>query len=523
MHLRLVLLALILMIVGLLAFQLSLGLCVQEDAYISFRYARNLVDGHGLVYNAGERVEGYTNFLWTVIIAAGMKAGLDPVPFSRFLGMGCALALLLFTFFTARLRDREFGATGGLIAGVVIAASTAVAVESVQGLESVFFALLITVGVMLSITGHRRDINGEAGATKWLAGGSSVLLLAALTRPEGLGVFILLNMAITGIRMRYKLPLHSRNRLIALAVFLVPWLLYFGLRYNYYGYLLPNTFYAKTGGGLDHVWRGLEYVGNFLRQNPALILATVFFGALTFRGRTPARKSFPVTRPVLLTVIIGYLLYVITVGGDFKMTHRFIIPVLPLWALLLDDLISRRSRFISTARLRTLIPWAVAVLIVANVMLGIGDARLWAKRRSWDLQRRTAAGEYLRQNAPKDAVLAIHSAGIIPYISGLKTIDMWGLNDLHIGHKKMPDMGKTRRIGHEKNDTPYVFGQWPTYHIDENFYVQPQPQPDLVRRILGSPGAAQVAARYRVRSEPVRIDDGKGVRTYYFNFLELMR
>lgn len=51
------------LLLGLAACELALGLCVQEDAFISFRYARNLVDGHGLVFNPGERVEGYTNFL----------------------------------------------------------------------------------------------------------------------------------------------------------------------------------------------------------------------------------------------------------------------------------------------------------------------------------------------------------------------------------------------------------------------------------------------------------------------------
>nr|MBC8422663.1 hypothetical protein [bacterium] len=50
----------LLLLIGLMLVQ---GRCVQEDAFISFRYAANLLDGHGLVFNPGERVEGYTNFL----------------------------------------------------------------------------------------------------------------------------------------------------------------------------------------------------------------------------------------------------------------------------------------------------------------------------------------------------------------------------------------------------------------------------------------------------------------------------
>ncbi len=58
---------------------LSYGTATQDDAFISLRYAQNLVDGHGLVYNPGEYVEGYTNLSWTLLLAGLLAAGLDPV------------------------------------------------------------------------------------------------------------------------------------------------------------------------------------------------------------------------------------------------------------------------------------------------------------------------------------------------------------------------------------------------------------------------------------------------------------
>src|SRR5204863_68876 len=60
---------------------------VNDDAYISFRYARNLAEHGQLVFNVGERVEGFTNFLWTVLLAGGIKLGLSPVLTSRFFGI----------------------------------------------------------------------------------------------------------------------------------------------------------------------------------------------------------------------------------------------------------------------------------------------------------------------------------------------------------------------------------------------------------------------------------------------------
>lgn len=73
----------------LLAHALSFRFAI-DDAYISFRYARNLLDGHGLVFNPGERVEGYSNLSWVLLAAAGMAAGLDPLLWARLLGFAAA-------------------------------------------------------------------------------------------------------------------------------------------------------------------------------------------------------------------------------------------------------------------------------------------------------------------------------------------------------------------------------------------------------------------------------------------------
>src|SRR6476646_8857030 len=65
---------------------------VTDDAFISFVYSRNLVEHGQLVFNLGERVEGYTNFLWTVLLAVLMKMGLLPETMSRVLGTGFGIA-----------------------------------------------------------------------------------------------------------------------------------------------------------------------------------------------------------------------------------------------------------------------------------------------------------------------------------------------------------------------------------------------------------------------------------------------
>ena len=68
---------------------------VCDDAFISYRYAAHLVDGLGLVYNAGEQVEGYTNFLWTIFLALGAALGVPLPEWSIGLGLGCYLMALI--------------------------------------------------------------------------------------------------------------------------------------------------------------------------------------------------------------------------------------------------------------------------------------------------------------------------------------------------------------------------------------------------------------------------------------------
>ena len=103
----------------------SYGLCTQDDAYISFRYADNLVNGHGLVFNPGERVEGITNLLWTVLFVPVLAAGLDPAPVSK-MGMVASMPWMIATW----------RSSGGHRLVLLVAAVPGVFLEA-QGLETV--------------------------------------------------------------------------------------------------------------------------------------------------------------------------------------------------------------------------------------------------------------------------------------------------------------------------------------------------------------------------------------------------
>ncbi|MEI7425254.1 MAG: hypothetical protein WCK10_04010, partial [Candidatus Staskawiczbacteria bacterium] len=90
-----------------------------DDAFISFRYAENFAAGHGLVFNPGERVEGYTTFLWVLILGVGKALGLKVIPLSQNLGALFALGTILLLMFAHRFSS-HISAASALLAALFL-------------------------------------------------------------------------------------------------------------------------------------------------------------------------------------------------------------------------------------------------------------------------------------------------------------------------------------------------------------------------------------------------------------------
>ncbi|MBE7560362.1 hypothetical protein HS125_16035 [bacterium] len=100
-----------------------------DDAFISFRYAENLAAGRGLVFNPGERVEGYSNLLWVLILAGANRLGLPTIATAQGLGCVAAFLALMLTFFLRRRSPAHFAA-------LLLAASLPWALWAVSGMET---------------------------------------------------------------------------------------------------------------------------------------------------------------------------------------------------------------------------------------------------------------------------------------------------------------------------------------------------------------------------------------------------
>lgn len=300
---------------------------VTDDAYISFVYARNLAHHGELTFNLGSPVEGYTNFLWTVVLAGFMVIGVPPELASRVLAAGCALATLYVVF---RIAERAFGrrTIWANVPPLLLAMSSGFACWSSGGLETQLFTLLCAIAIDGVVAAET-----EARAM-WRA--ALALALAAMTRPEGLlvaAVLAAVRLVANAIARRWI----TRSDLVATAVFLVVWEPWFIWRWRYYGYPFPNTYYVKAAGPWTNpamarqLWdNGIYYVWLWLEQTRLVFaLPVAAIGLIAVKPRTPRF----IVAAVCIVLSVAYLGYAVSVGGDFMGLHRFIMPVFVCAAL----------------------------------------------------------------------------------------------------------------------------------------------------------------------------------------------
>jgi arabinofuranosyltransferase len=447
-----------------------------DDAFIFFRYADNFAAGLGPVYNSGEHVEGYTSLLWVVLLALGRRLGADTVVFARVLGFVFAAATLTAVAFAHRwIVGAEARSTR--LAALVLGTCGVFTAWSLTGMDVPLFTFLVTVSVLMHArlagapdpmqTGKHAAWRTSFGPAIFGAIGG----LLVLGRPEGLLVFSVLAIDLA-FRAWRRAPARTAAALGMFAAIVVPYCLW---RVAYYGDPLPNTFYAKVGGTARQVENGAVYALRFLV--PAALLLAPTIVALVHRRWT---RSAP--GGIVLPALCGaYVLGVILVGGDVMPAFRFFAPILPLLCLMAA---------LSVQRLPRLAHFAVPLALAAAIY-GIA-----ATRFDPDIDQRIhqdpvskagmAVGIWLAQHVPPDAVLATNTAGTVPYYSGLRTIDMLGLCDAHIAHRKIEHLG-AGLVGHEKHDGDYVLSRrpdlilfassigalTPAFPSDEDLYVNP--------------------------------------------------
>ncbi len=419
---------------------------ILDDAFISFRYARNLVEGRGIVFNPGERVEGYTNFLWTLLMAAGLRLRVPIVFWSQLCGLVCYCASLAITYWLARrLLRSSFWA---LVAMAMVGLNYTFSVYGTGGLET----SLQTSSTLLAAYVAQVALDRERLRAVDLAGFSVVATVALLTRLDSAVLLIAPAGALAWRWLRSDRGADAtpaRPRLM-LALFLPALLIlgsWFAWKLAYYGALFPLTFDAKTGGPVSStIAQGGRFAREFVRSYwllpPALLVLVLSPRLIRVRG----------ILPLAITCVL-WVAYVIGVGGDF-MEFRLMVPLLPFWTICAVTVPAR------CLRKRPLV-WATAGLIVALSVTGslhhqktfkyvAGIESIKGLTKHLTVHRWERIGEVLGDafhGHADEVTLAVCAAGAIPYLSRLRTVDMFGLSDPVIAREGIPF--KTQP-GHER-------------------------------------------------------------------------
>jgi len=450
-----ILAVLLVVLVLFLAHAVSLNF-IQDDAFISYRYVKNFLAGRGLVFNAGERVEGYTNFLWIILLALFTALGVNTILASKILGLagGCLSLVLLYRI--GRILLGEEGADRTSPAGwialappLLMAVNGAFAYWCISGLESGLFVPLILAAVYFSLTRERLMVLCAAMAT--------------LVRPEGALVFaILIFHTLLFRKAGLKKILLS---VTAYAALLLPYLIF---KAAYYGDLLPNPFYAKTGFSWEYIRSGLDYFWRFLKHyglwGGLYLLTLIGWGRQAASGSGSAtERNIPArSRRLALLMIWFYSLAVILIGGDVLLGHRFFLPVLPFLYLLIGWGLFRLSGLFPPGPLRRGLPAAVLAALLAMTFFLPRSWLLTVRQAEFGLGRKMAitAAELDRLYDGPFSVAA-STIGALSYYSRAAVIDMLGLTDPVIARNPEQIPGIVSSWREKKYNGRYVLSRDP--------------------------------------------------------------
>lgn len=407
-----------------------------DDADIFIAYGRNLAQGYGLVYNPGlERVEGFTSVLWVLLTAAAVRVSGNVEAVLLIVNV-VLVSLGIAAIWLYVDRGRRPTLAGAFVVLWALSSPYFVGWTTLTLMDTGLWSFLLCVGA--------------AGA---LAGGR-VWLLAAVTallpwgRPEGLlwaPVLVLV----------YALSFRGGSRAALLRALRVPLLSYagsvFGItawRLLYFGYPLPNTFYAKVSPSLAYnLTQGARYLVAFVYANPLLLVAlvpaisTLLF--LVLRAARPRREprsvegeplAYLAATSVLVVVSLG--LPVLT-GGDHFGGFRFFQPPWPLlilpavaFARAAPERIPSRARLLVAVGLTIVTAgWAVSNW-ARDDSLALFDHEVDVSRQGRQI------GAVLTQVFPDSPSVGVIRAGGVRLTYGGEILDLAGINSTRMAHSQ---------------------------------------------------------------------------------------
>lgn len=440
-------------------FMYRLPLLGIDDANIYFRYMRNVADGFGFVYNqGGERVEGFTSVLYT-LIGSAIFLFTDKIEIVLFIINIIAVSYLIYkvSVFIYSLNKRKYN-----LYGIILTLTFLLLVmpgyffwTTLSLMESGIWSMLLCVTI-LSVFDENNILNRLKFAL--------LIVLLILTRPEAYFwtfYLILLKGLFYYTYHKYSLTKIFKETWLFLFTYIITLASLLIWRYDYFGYLLPNTYYVKVYGSFWYNFKlGIEYLISFLIYTNPLILPALIFSVFVTKIRLKSLSYFEAVQLVISMVIMVALAIPVVLGGDYFKWNRFYIVFLPVMYLPLFNLIFIEKYILNLERLNGIIKsgkyFIYAVLLIFIVLL---------PRESLDQLFRgesLANSNYINKSGQELAIflndffadselphVSVIAAGMAYKYEG-KTFDLLGLNNTKMAHSNLKIKGFKNHDGFNK-------------------------------------------------------------------------
>lgn len=422
----------------------------EDDAFISLRYAKRLISGHGLTWTDGPPIEGYTNFLWTILCAGLGFLGMDLVFAARLLGVLCLAGLFAAIGYRFR-RATTADLIGAATSAAIIAFSGSIAAWTIGGLEMPLYAMLLLWGLVLFL----EILEGNTSVRFAVMAGAAFGAMS-ITRPDG----VMLTAALAIISLLYKEVRTKQFRSVAImvAVAATPVLAVLAFRLSYYHDWVPNSAHVKFNTSSHYVDLGIAYALSGLTSQWPLWVALAVGTWQWFRSSPLHATSTKRAVALYTCVLVAWIAYIIMTGGDIFPGMRNWIPVTMIVAMLSAEF-ARTFATTKTARINVIVALAVCISAFGVIQWRDTlneDARL--ERWEWEGKE---VGLYMKSRfGSLKPLLALEPAGAVAYYSELDCLDMFGLSDPYIASHPTSTPG-TGFPGHDAVNPGYVVQRKP--------------------------------------------------------------
>ena len=460
---------------------------IQDDAFTSLRYVQNFVDGNGLVFNIGERVEGYTNFLWVLLLSAvsflAHALNLNPnLPLvAQFLSTLFGVLILVSTYLLAKkIIAKNY--SGSIISSLLALSAPAMVLFttpfiywSVSGMETPLFVSLTLLSVYYFLD---YETLGKRNAFVVIS------VLNSFLRPEGMFFFGLLIgfkyivtvLAADEFKFANKLKAGFDSSLKAsLIMYAVPVIAYIIFRLLYYGYPFPNTFYAKTEFTTQFLTRGWNYYINFLEEYLLFGLFYVPVLIQLLRSKANAKEN------ILIGFALVYTITIIVIGGDVLPVNRFFLTIMPMLFILFINSTAELIEEFLKGKVNLFAKYSLVIILLAYSVINYQrNLPVMMEKRAYEIglvSKMKIYAELLKEdkikikskNKIKTTSVAMSTIGAFSFYSGARVIDLVGLTDEYVAHNpievegiddELPVIWKERHY-----NAGYVLSEKPDYII----------------------------------------------------------